>query len=51
MNEVNKFGMTALHHGAVSGSSDVVRILVKNGGNANQVMACPMDKLLQYNLH
>ena len=38
MNEMNKFGMTALHHGTVAGSLEVVQLLIQNGGNANQVL-------------
>jgi ankyrin repeat protein len=38
VNEVNKFGMSALHHGTVAGSAEVVKILIQYGGNANQVI-------------
>jgi len=32
----NKFGMTALHHGAVHGGEDVIKALLQGGANPNQ---------------
>jgi len=37
-NEMNKFGMTALHHAAVAGNPEVVQLLLECGGNVNQVI-------------